>query len=168
MQWLILWASKISHMARQITNWNCQTVNIETYIISKSFKRKTLTLFHMNICSLTKNFDDFNILLNEINVNFDILAIKSSINLHVDNYSILSWWNTIIITYHMVITIAQLHSTKPQLKCSTGSNPVNSVSEICDGEDLWEWSRLEIRLNASRRSTLPQKQFIVIIIIIII
>ena len=41
----------------------------------------------MNICSLTKNFDDFNILLHEINVNFDILAIKSSINLHLDNYS---------------------------------------------------------------------------------
>ena len=35
---------------------------------------------------------------------------------------------------------------------------------IRDGEDLWQWSRLELWLNASRRSTIPQKQFIIIII----
>ena len=50
----------------------------------------------------------------------------------------------------VVITTAQLHSTKPEL----------------DGEDLWQWSRLEIRLNTFRRSTIPQKQFIIIIFII--
>ena len=37
------------------------------------------------------------------------------------------------------------------------------MSEIRDGEDLWQWSRLEIRLAAFRRSTIPQKQFIIII-----
>ena len=42
------------------------------------------------------------------------------------------------------------------------------VSGIRDGEDFWQWSRLEIRLNAFRRSTTLQKQFIIIIIIIII
>ena len=51
----------------------------------------------MNVCSLTKNFDDFNILLNDLNVNFDILPITESrikkhssspVNLHLDNYSI--------------------------------------------------------------------------------
>ena len=50
----------------------------------------------MNVCSLTKNFDDFNILLNDLNVSFDILAITEShikrdssspANLHLDNYS---------------------------------------------------------------------------------
>ena len=41
-----------------------------------------------------------------------------------------------------------------------------SVSEIHDGEDLWEWSRLGIRLNVFRWSTIPQKQIIIIIIII--
>ena len=40
--------------------------------------------------------------------------------------------------------------------------------EIRDGEYLWQWSRLEIRLNAFCWSTIQQKQFIVIIIIIII
>ena len=60
----------------------------------------------------------------------------------------------------VVITTAQLHSTKPEFRFCAGSNPARGVSEICDGEDLWQWSRLEIRLNAFRRSTIPQKQFI--------
>ena len=64
----------------------------------------------------------------------------------------------------VVITAAQLHSTKSELRFCAGSNPARDVSEICDGEDLWQWSWLEIRLNACRRSTIPQKQFIIIII----
>ena len=51
----------------------------------------------MNVCSLTKYFDDFNILLSDLNVSFDILAITetrnkkdslSPINLQLSNYSI--------------------------------------------------------------------------------
>ena len=51
----------------------------------------------MNVCSLTKNFDDFNILLSELNVSFDIPAIRETrlkkdssnpINLQLSNYSI--------------------------------------------------------------------------------
>ena len=67
----------------------------------------------------------------------------------------------------MVITTAQLHSTKPELRLCAGSNPAHGGLEIRDGEDLLQWSRLEIRLNAFRRSTIHQKQFIIIIIIII-
>ena len=55
----------------------------------------------------------------------------------------------------VVITTAKLHSTKPELRFCAGSNPARGVS-------------LEIRLIAFRRSTIPQKQFIIIIIIIII
>ena len=65
----------------------------------------------------------------------------------------------------VVITTAQLHSTKPQLRFCAGSNPAHGVSEIHDGEDPWQWSRLEIRLNAFLQSTIPQKQFIIFIII---
>ena len=32
----------------------------------------------MNVCSLTKNFDHFNILLSDLNVSFDILAITET------------------------------------------------------------------------------------------
>ena len=67
----------------------------------------------------------------------------------------------------MVITTTQLRLSKPELRfcLRRGSNPARGVSEIRDGEDLWQWSQLEIRLNAFRRSTIPQKQFIIIIII---
>ena len=58
-----------------------------------------------------------------------------------------------------VITTLQLHSTEPELSFCAGSDPARGVSQICDGEDLRQWSRLEIRLNAFRRSTISQKQF---------
>ena len=48
-----------------------------------------------------------------------------------------------------VITTAQLHSSKPELRLCAGSNPVHGVSEIRDGEDLLQWSQLEIRLRLS-------------------
>ena len=76
---------------------NCKYREIDYFQkLSKNFKRKTLSLFHMNVCSLTKNFDDFNILLNDLNVNFDILAITEShikkdspspVNFNLDSYS---------------------------------------------------------------------------------
>ena len=40
------------------------------------------------------------------------------------------WWRGIV-----VITTAQLHSTKPELRFCAGSNPACGVWEICDGED---------------------------------
>ena len=36
----------------------------------------------------------------------------------------------------VVITTAQLHSTKPKLSFCAGSNPARDVSEIDNGEDL--------------------------------
>ena len=36
----------------------------------------------------------------------------------------------------VVITAAQLHLTKPELRFCAGSNPAGGVSEIRDGEDL--------------------------------
>ena len=47
------------------------------------------------------------------------------------------------------ITAAQLHSVKPELRFGASSNPAHGVSEIRDGENLWQWSPLEIRLNAN-------------------
>ena len=42
-----------------------------------------------------------------------------------------SWGRSVV-----VITTAQPHSTKPELRLSAGSNPARGVSEIRDGEDL--------------------------------
>ena len=36
----------------------------------------------------------------------------------------------------VVITTAKLHSTKAELRFCADSNPADSASEICDGEDL--------------------------------
>ena len=36
----------------------------------------------------------------------------------------------------VVITTAQLHSTKPELRLCAGSNPARGVSEIRDGEHV--------------------------------
>ena len=38
----------------------------------------------------------------------------------------------------VVITTAQLHSTKPELRFCTDSNPACGVSEIWDGKNLWQ------------------------------
>ena len=40
----------------------------------------------------------------------------------------------------VVITAAQLHSTKLELRFCAVSNPARGVSEIRDSEGLWQWS----------------------------
>ena len=42
------------------------------------------------------------------------------------------WWRRDVV----VITIAQLHLNKPELRFCAGSNPARSVTEICDDDDL--------------------------------
>ena len=36
----------------------------------------------------------------------------------------------------VVITTAQLHLTKPEIRFCAGSNPAHGMSETCEGEDL--------------------------------
>ena len=60
-------------------------------------KNKSLSLFHINACSLDKNFDDLQHLLSCTKTNFDIIAISEtkitkqqvflSNNLNLNNYS---------------------------------------------------------------------------------
>ena len=72
------------------------------------------------------------------------------------NHSFLLWRRGVV-----VLAAAQLHSSKSELRFCAGSNPTRGVpelSEIRDGEDLLQLSRLEIRLNAFRQSTIPQEK----------
>ena len=62
----------------------------------------------------------------------------------------------------VVIFAAHHHWTKPDLRFCAGLNPARRVSEIQDGGYLWQWSWLEIRLNAFRRSIISQKKIIII------
>ena len=42
-----------------------------------------------------------------------------------------------------VITTAHLHSTKPELRFCSGSNPARGVSEICAGEYIKDFKYLQ-------------------------
>ena len=46
---------------------------LDTFKISQKSLKVNQCLY-LNICSLSKNFDDFCILLKEININFDLTA----------------------------------------------------------------------------------------------
>ena len=59
-------------------------------------------------------------------------------------------------------------SAMHELRFCADSNHARGVAEICNADDLWQRSRLEIRLDTFRVSTISQKQFIIMIIIIII
>ena len=47
-------------------------------------------------------------------------------------FLIFQWWHRGVV----VITTAQLHSTKPELRFCAGLNPPRCISEIDDDEDL--------------------------------
>ena len=47
----------------------------------------------------------------------------------------------------VVINTGQLRSMKSELKFCAGSNPARDVLEVCDGENLWQWSWQEIKLK---------------------
>ena len=52
---------------------------------------------------------------------------------------VVPWWHCGVVMLHcgvVVTTTAQLHSSKPELRFCTGSNPVHSMLEIRNGEDL--------------------------------
>lgn len=53
-----------------------------------------------------------------------------------------------------VATTAQFHLTKSKLRFCTGSNPTCSILKVCDGENLWKWSWLGMRLNTCLWSTI--------------
>ena len=68
----------------------------EMHNIEIPHKNKSLSLFHINACSLNKNFDDLQHLLNCTKKSFDIIAISEtritkqvslSNNLNLNNYS---------------------------------------------------------------------------------
>ena len=47
----------------------------------------------------------------------------------------------------VLITSAQLYSTKPEIRFCTDSNLAHNMLKIRDGMDLWQWFLLEIKIN---------------------
>ena len=83
-----------------------------------------------------------------------LIAFKHSVNFYFLAFVSDYFHSSIIV----VITTAQLSSTKPEFRFRAGLNLACGLSEICDGENLWQWSLLEIRLKAFHWSTIPHKQ----------
>ena len=58
---------------------NCKYRDISYFSnLDVELKSKCLSFFHLNINSLSKNFDNFNHLINELKLEFDILGISES------------------------------------------------------------------------------------------
>ena len=82
-----------------------------------------------------------------------------SISLQSSSYHVAPWCSG----YHYCTTSFNKAWTQVLRRFKPSSR---RIGDSCDGEDLRKWSRLEIRLIAFRRSTIPQKQFIIFIFII--
>ena len=77
---------------------NCKYRDISYFSnLDVELKSKCLSFFHLNINSLSKNFDNFNHLINKLKLEFDILGISESrilrsqslnTNLSLQNYAI--------------------------------------------------------------------------------
>ena len=76
---------------------NCKYYDLnEIKPLNKLINKSSLSLFHLNTCSLSKNFEDLEYLLDSTNLNFDVIAIsetritknKAKINhIYLTNYS---------------------------------------------------------------------------------
>ena len=71
---------------------------------------------------------------------YDLKAANSLLKSVPSKASSSMWPRSVV-----VITTAQIHLTKSELRFYAGSNSARGLSEICNGENLREWSRLEIR-----------------------
>ena len=58
---------------------NCKYYDIdEIQTLHKLNNKQTLSLFHINSCSLSKNIENFEYLLNSTSINFDVMAISET------------------------------------------------------------------------------------------
>ena len=126
-----------------------------TYVELLLFITETLLVFHFYIVWACRTMSDHTHL-----ISMNQFASSQDEYLYAKNQT--QMWRRGVV----IITSAQLHSTKSELRFCAGSKPARGLSVIRNGEDLWQWSRLEIRLNVFCRSTIPQKQFIIIIILL--
>ena len=57
--------------------FNCKYYNISQIKNLKTCAdNKSFSLFHLNTCPLSKNFDDFQLLIQSTNIDFDVIAIS--------------------------------------------------------------------------------------------
>ena len=109
--------------------------------MKQDFLRKVLQLNFSNFLQLLSKFswvDPWKLVTNFFAKFLKIMVLSPQ--LFVCQLWVIMWSRGVV-----VITTAQLYSTKPELRSCAGSNPARSVSEMRDGGNLWQWSRLEMR-----------------------
>ena len=109
--------------------------------MKQDFLRKVLQLNFSNFLQLLSKFswvDPWKLVTNFFPKFLKIMVLSSQL-------FVCQLWVIMLSRGVVVITTAQLYSTKPELRSCAGSNPARSVSEMRDGENLWQWSRLEMR-----------------------
>ena len=84
---------------------NCKNLDIEE-IQKMKIEPNSLSLFHINSCSLNKNFEDLEYLLKATNKTFDVIAISESGILKDTNLS----KNTNIYNYSVEFTPTESHA----------------------------------------------------------
>ena len=58
---------------------NCKYYDLnEIKPLNKLITKSSLSLFHLNTCSLSKKFEDLEYLLHSTNPNFDVIAISET------------------------------------------------------------------------------------------
>ena len=68
----------MSSLPDKINNDDLKTFTSKCYEPNKTNKSISLSLFHINACSLNKNFDNLQHILSCTNENFDIIAIAKT------------------------------------------------------------------------------------------
>ena len=85
---------------------------------------------HLRTEKRTKADKKLKALLRGLNISHFHFRVSSTLSNQVDISGVM-WCRGVV-----VITTAQLHLNKPELRFCAGSNPARGVSEIRDGEDL--------------------------------
>ena len=122
---------------------------------------RSLYLHHYITIQSTEELQQLDIKTRKLQTASGSLYVNSNLDILYSNRKVADrGFNSIVNTLRrcgvVVITTTQVHSTKPKLGFCANSNTTCGVSEICSGENLWQWSWLEIRLNAFRQSNIPK------------
>ena len=110
---------------------NSKYYSINEIQLLQANKNKSLSMFHINTCSLNINFDGFEYLLKSTNKQFDVVAITETIitgnisslhNINLKNYAIESTL-TESLAEGALLYIANLLSYKPHQNLNMFRNP---------------------------------------------
>ena len=92
-------------------------------------------------CNLSEN-SSFKMLQLSFFFELDVLLVfPLLLILHIPNGAILVLWSFVLLRWSFLMSWCS-ELSKSELRISQGLKSAGVVSDICDGENLWQWSRL--------------------------